>query len=462
MATLTSGDNISLQNMYSGSRLTGDLSSWDNYLGSFTPSTGLSLGFLQAWRNNIPGTADTTIISMSAAGIDSVTGISGYTYVVEGTSEEYGLTVNGAGWLAEDLWITYGRSGNSAVWVSDASNVFSQHFSSEAEARGSTNGAFDAIFANSVPNSDGVLDSVLSATVNGKYADYVNMHAPGYDTLFQKTIYWVDTYDGNATALCLTSDTPILLSDGSSIEIGELEEGMKLKGYSLDGFKSSEEMNILNWNSDSQLSPEEVEVEVVNIIFSFAEKVYNINNGTLKATAEHPFLVNDNGIRKFKVTHLLNVGDFLIKADGTEDEITSIEIENGTVEIVSLDVDGPDTYLANGYITHNKGMNSHTDFAGPSAPTGVTWNNTTGFLSWTAPANQTTNGVTAYDIHIDDVSNFSGVDLSYTDFSSTQVSLKGTSLPAGPAANYYVRVRAIESGLRGAWSTPIQFIFNPY
>ena len=41
-------------------------------------------------------------------------------------------------------------------------------------------------------------------------------------------------------ALCLTSDSPVLKSDGTIVEVGDLSEGDVLKGYAFDSL-----MNIL-------------------------------------------------------------------------------------------------------------------------------------------------------------------------------------------------------------------------
>ena len=73
---------------------------------------------------------------------------------------------------------------------------------------------------------------------------------------------------------------------------------------------------------------------------------------------------------RFKRLISIELGDKLIKADGslTEVEVTSIVLENEDVEIVSMDVEVQDTYLVNGYLTHNKGSDSHTDLSAPGAP----------------------------------------------------------------------------------------------
>ena len=73
-----------------------------------------------------------------------------------------------------------------------------------------------------------------------------------------------------------------------------------------------------------------------------------------------------SGDYRFTELMALTTEDKLIKAESgslVEVPITSIEIEQSDVEIVSIDVEEQDTYLVNGYVTHNKGGNSHTDLS---------------------------------------------------------------------------------------------------
>ena len=61
------------------------------------------------------------------------------------------------------------------------------------------------------------------------------MTTTNYNTARTKTIYSVDSYDGNAASLCLVSDSPIEKADGTMVEVGDLSEGDVLKGYALAG-----------------------------------------------------------------------------------------------------------------------------------------------------------------------------------------------------------------------------------
>ena len=126
-------------------------------------------------------------------------------------------------------------------------------------------------------------------------------------------------------------------------------------------------------------------------------------------------------------------------------------MENEDVEIVSMDVEVQDTYLVNGYLTHNKGSDSHTDLAAPGAPSSITYNSGAGTISWTAPSSVGTGGITAYDWAIDNNSDFSSPIVSETEWSATSIVVQASnSLSTG---TYYFRVRAIDQGLAGTYGT---------
>jgi hypothetical protein len=404
-------------------------------LNGLASATGQSTKSLSAAKGNTSGP-----ISLSSFGIDSVGSISGYTYAVENTSETYTLGFSGAG-------SNFGRISSRAAnftWSVTSGNKISL----------SANNGVNATFAvGNMTNSatQTILQGIVSHNLRVVFADGFNQHATNYGVPRNKTVYSVDSYDGNATALCLASNTMVTLSDNTSVEIGDLEEGMKLKGFRLPNL--SDDINMMDWSIDSEIEPEEVEVEVLNLVFSFADRVYDINNGEVVATAEHPLLVNSNGIRKFKTIHNIEVGDFLIRENGDEVEVITIDLTEETTEIVSIDVSGPDTYLANGYITHNKGGNSHSDLGNPGAPTSLAYtsvNNDNKNITWAAGSESGTEGVTAYDVQVDNNSDFSSPTLSFNEYNGTTLNI--VALPTG---TYYARVRAIDHGLKSVWTSTL-------
>ncbi len=417
MATLSSGNTLSLNGLAS--------------------ATGQSTKSLSAAKGNTTGP-----IAMSSFAIDSVGSISGYTYAVEGTSETYTLGVSGDG---ANFSRISGRAGNF-TWSVPAGSYLSV----------GTNSGISCTFSvgtmnPQAPSAQTVLQSVQSHTIRCVFNDGFNDHATGYNTNKDKTVYSVDSYDGNSVALCLTSDSPIVMADGTTKEIGEIEEGDVLKGYSIGGLDENSDGTFYDW-STANLSTTAKDVTVVNVVYSFTGKYYSINNGQITATSEHPLLVKElsSGDYKFKQVFLLENGDKLIKSteSGIEEvEITSVVIQNETTEIVSIDVEENDTYLVNGYITHNKGGNSFTDFGAPAAPTSLTYSSPR--IDWTAPASVGTTGITAYDVQISSSSGFGTLTIDYSEWSTTGLEVN-TLLSAG---TWYCRVRAIDQGLKGTWAS---------
>ena len=426
MATLSSGDTLSLNN-----------------LATATDQSTKSMGTVAG--------STATPISMSAFAIDSVGAVTGFTYVVENTSEDYVLGFGGDGGRFVKIRekkrnFDWSITGGGTIYFTSAS------YSNEAAGSGSL-----TIAAGEMKNAgtQTALVGATSHTLGVKFADGFNDHATNYNSSRTKTIYSVDSYDGNAASLCLVSDAPIEKADGTVVEVGDLSEGDVLKGYALDGLPEDSDANFYNWSSDT-IGETPKNVTVVNVTYSFSNKIYNINNGAVKGTGEHPMLIKDatDGLYRFKELMLIEVGDKLVReVDGSlvDIDVTSITMEISDVEIVSLDVEAQDTYLVNGYVTHNKGANSHDDLGAPGAPSSITYTQGTDTISWTAPSSVGTGGITAYDWAIDNNSDFSSPIVSETEWSATSIVVQASnSLSTG---TYYFRVRAIDQGLAGTYGT---------
>jgi hypothetical protein len=418
MATLTSGNTLSLNSLAS--------------------ATGQSTKSLSAAKGNTTGP-----IAMSSFAIDSVGSVSGFTYAVESTTETYTLGFSGN---EANFTRISGRAANF-TWSVPAGSYITLGTNSGASAT-FTVGTMNP----QAPSAQTSLMGVQTHTLRAVFNDGFNDHATGYNTNRDKTVYSVDSYDGNSTALCLTIDSPVTLADGTIIDAGDLTEGDILKGYSIAGLGTDSDANFLNW-SNTEISPIEKDVTVVGLTYSFASRYYNVNNGEVTATAEHPLLVNDSADGKYRFKEMFNlvVGDKLIKGNGDEVEITSLETIQKTTEIISIDVESEDTYMVNGYITHNKGGNTFTDLVAPGAPTSLAY--ASPFVTWVAPTSVGTTGITAYDVQIDNDSNFSSPVFDQTEWSTTEVEVN-TILTAG---TWYIRVRAIDQGLKGTYAS-ISFV----
>jgi len=429
MATLSSGDTLSLNN-----------------LATATDNSTKSMG-------TIAGSVATPI-SMSAFAIDKVEDISGFTYVVESTSEDYVLNFSGSGFSHLGRFTKISEQKKNFDWSVSGGSYFSSASYSQA---GAGSGSI-TLSAGDMSNS-GALIGATSHTLSVTFADGFNDHATNYNTERTKTIYSVDSYDGNAASLCLVSDSPIEKADGTVVEVGDLSEGDVLKGYALAGLPEDSDANFYDWSSDT-IGETSKNVTVVNVTYSFSNKIYNINSGAVKGTGEHPMLIKDatDGLYRFKQLMLIEVGDKLVKEEGgslVDVDVTSITLENSDVEIVSLDVEAQDTYLVNGYLTHNKGSDSHTDLAAPGAPSSITYSFAGDTISWTAPSSVGTTGITAYDWTLSTNSDFSSP-LSggnETEWSATSIPIAAQIGILSNGVTHYFRVRAIDQGLAGTYGT---------
>jgi hypothetical protein len=430
MPTLQSGDTLSLAGI---GVATGNAGSPNYSLGTIVGST----------TNPIP---------ISSFGINAVQSLSGYTYIAEDTTEDYTLNFSGSGdnfGLISSYWDNYG-------WTISGGNIITLPNTNERNS--------SVTLTVGSMGSSTALAPIISHSLSVVFGDGVNQHAIGYGVARSKTIYSVDSYDGNTTALCLTLDTPITLENGETIPAGDLEEGMKLKSVHLDGMNEETPDSYLEWSDESPIVVENV-VKVKDTIFSFTDKIYNFNDGLIKCTSEHPFMVlGTDGVYRFKRAHLIQEGESftqLIDGEYVTTPIESIEIIQEDTEIVSIDVDGSNLYIANNIVTHNKEGDTHTDFVGPDKVSTPTYSAPD--ISWTEPSTDadSTEGVTGYDIQILLASNDSYVD-QYNNWGTTSVQwlsgFGGSNLT--PGTNYKIKVRAISSGLRGDWSDTLTITYG--
>jgi len=225
MPTLTSGDTLSLNNLAGA---TGN-----------TQGANVSLGTIKG----SPSAGDD--IGLSTFAVDSVDSVTGYTYLVESTSDTYDMTFTSPG---TNFGIISGSSGNFTWGVTGGSYI---SVSGTPTFRATLSaGAMNP----QSPSSQTSLLSAQSHTISATFADGYNDHigsGNGYNVPRTKAVYSIDTYDGN-TALCLTSDSPILKADGTIVEAGELEEGDILDGYALAGLSSDSDGDFLEWNAETQ------------------------------------------------------------------------------------------------------------------------------------------------------------------------------------------------------------------
>jgi hypothetical protein len=205
--------------------------------------------------------------------------------------------------------------------------------------------------------------SEASSILTMKYEDGYNTNATNYGTATTKTLYAVDVYNTiNQPDFCLLFGTKVTLASGAEINIEDLNVGDEIKAWEPTGLpdeSQSLDSEQVEWRFylSNTLSGDSKNVVVRDITFNFAEGYYSINNGLINATGTHPLYVYDSEIGQyhFKNTETLLPGDKLVNGDGSETEITNIEIVTADVEIVTINVENADVFLANNIVSHNKG-----------------------------------------------------------------------------------------------------------
>jgi hypothetical protein len=298
-------------------------------------------------RNASAGTA----ASMLAFAIDSITvNQPTYTYIVESTEETATFSFGSAGALHGT------RIGSVAANYTVSFN--NANFTVGTATLGASP-SFPITPASIAAANYSEASSILSMT----YADGYNLNATGYNTTSTKTLYAVDVYNTiNQPDFCLLFGTKVTLANGSEINIEDLNVGDEIKAWEPTGLPDESQpldSDQLEWRFylSNTLSGDTKNVIVNDITFNFAEGYYSINNGLINATGTHPLYVYDSEICQyhFKNTETLLPGDKLVNGDGTETEITNIEIVTADVEIVTINVENADVFLANNLVSHNKG-----------------------------------------------------------------------------------------------------------
>ncbi len=331
------------------------------------PKTNLSLGNLyratvgtarttQASSLNARNGSAGTQASLGSFAIDSVTvNLPTFTYIVESTEETATFSFGSAGSLHAT------RVGSVAA---NYSVTFDNANFSVGTATLGASPSFPITPASIAASNYSEASSVLSM----KYEDGYNVAATGYNSTSTKTLYAVDVYNTiNQPDFCLVFGTMVEKADGTSVAVEDLNVGDEIKAWVPAGLPDENqdpESDQVDWRFyqlEAQ-SGSAQNVVVADVVYNFASGYFSLNDGEIKATGTHPLWVFDSEIEKyhFKNVEDILIGDMIVKWDDflgetVEVEVTNIEIVNEDVEIATINVEQADVYIANGFISHNKG-----------------------------------------------------------------------------------------------------------
>ena len=363
--------------------------------------TNLSLGNLyravsgsartsqQASIGQFSGNASNSSLLGFATDIITVT-VPTYTYIVESTTEnaQFSFTTTGS--------LFYSK-------VQQVANNYTCSFDNANFSAGTRTYVGGPTVVPLTPAAVSVSTySEAQSVLTMKYQDGYNVGATNYGTVTTKTLYAVDVYNTiNQPDFCLLFDTPITKGDNTVVNVEDLAVGDVIKAWvpaglpdeSLDGTDTGE----TEWrmfNSDTAAG-EYQDVTVSDITFNFASGYYNINNGLIKATGTHPLYVFDYEIQKYHFKSVENIlpGDSILTYDENDGLVEVLVYDVARivedVEIVTLNVENADVYLANGTISHNKGTTTQPHIPSSGLRMYLEPAKTASFASATLPATGT-------------------------------------------------------------------------
>ena len=302
--------------------------------------------------------ASATETSMSSFSISSVDAISGFTYLFEATSEDYELGFSNAGELFTSKIanrtenFTWSKTGNLGVTFGGADYLASVTAPSITNTGGAIAGSF---------NQSGSI--VVKFHEDGQ-SDGYNDHATNYNTNRTKDIEVVDTYGGVPS--CLLFGSPVSKSDGSVVNVEDLNIGDEILSVSLQGSTDESSGDWTNDTFDKDGTFTQHSASVMRVLYEFANSYYDINDGQEKITGEHHMLYREAGNQNWvwKRAPNFRVGGYLMGKSGNEIAISSI-VPNVNVdgyEVVQLDVEPDDFYIGQTFLVHNKGSNSEPTY----------------------------------------------------------------------------------------------------
>ena len=152
---------------------------------------------------------------------------------------------------------------------------------------------------------------------------------------------------------CFTADTKITMFDGSLKNICDVVPGDRVLSYNIPSFTNRENLQqIFSWWTQILQGSHLSGANVIDCVGKQFHYYYDINDGFLKVTVEHPLLVQRGNIWSFKPARDIIIGDRIKSFEGTC-LIKSINKVYEDSYYWNLDIDGSNLYFANGLVAHN-------------------------------------------------------------------------------------------------------------
>lgn len=151
---------------------------------------------------------------------------------------------------------------------------------------------------------------------------------------------------------CFSLGTKIRLENNSLKLIKDINIGDRLKSFSFnDNYISSDNIQeYMLWNSNTLDLTEETTL-VIGKTNKTLNYHYELNGADL--SFDHPMLISRDNVFMFLIAKDIKVGDYLIDDKGNKVLVEKNVRKNIKLNVISLDVEPFNLYVANNYITHN-------------------------------------------------------------------------------------------------------------
>lgn len=155
---------------------------------------------------------------------------------------------------------------------------------------------------------------------------------------------------------CISSDTMVLLSDGTYKSAGTLTLTDTLTSFTVNGMIDTDQPNWNTWTTTDISTRSEVTSGIV-ALNTFTKPSYVLINNNFKTTTSHTNFICRSGTYQWCSSNQVLVGDSFVQRDGTLLPITDVQTINAEQEFTFINVETVDTFFVsvggNTFVTHN-------------------------------------------------------------------------------------------------------------
>ena len=156
--------------------------------------------------------------------------------------------------------------------------------------------------------------------------------------------------------LCFVVGTDILMADGSTKKIEDIVIGDSLKSFNIPNLDDDYDPDLMN-TENAWITPSTDDFTITPTSVTYIGrrpvlKTIKFNN-LHRCTENHAIFVNRGGDYQWMKAKDVQVGDYFIKFDKTEEMVSNKETIDELTEVVAIDCEIKDFYFANGILVHN-------------------------------------------------------------------------------------------------------------